>query len=132
MCKSIVGFKEKLLDQLKRPREVRYLKNAFAVYLQNPLDDLEVNKHEPLLLVMDGLDESPANNKNEILNLIADYFPDLPDYKNILVTSRPEISLAKLNGILRSILEIMMLSMTLIFNVSKVFLTKYSSEEREY
>ena len=132
VCKSIVGFKEKLLDQLKRAHEVRYLKNPFAVYLQNPLDELEINKHERLLLVIDGLDESAADNKNEIVNLIADYFSDLPDYKNNLVTSRSEISLAKLNGLLRSVLETMMLTMTLIFNVSEVFLTSNSPEEREY
>ena len=99
MCENIPGFKEKLLDQLKRPHEVSSLKDAFGVYLQNPLDELEIDEREPLLIVIDGLDESAANDKNDIVNLIADYFPDLPDHINVLVTSRPEISLAKLNGI---------------------------------
>ena len=99
MCENIHGFKEKLLDQLKRPHEVSSLKDAFGVYLQNPLDELEINELEPLLIVIDGLDESAADDKNDIVNLIADYFPDLPDHINVLVTSRPEISLAKLNGI---------------------------------
>ena len=99
MCENIDGFKEKLLDQLKRPHKVSSLKDAFGVYLQNPLDELEIDEREPLLIVIDGLDESAADDKNDIVNLIADYFPDLPDHINVLVTSRPEVSLAKLNGI---------------------------------
>ena len=99
MCENIHGFKEKLLDHLKRPHEVSSLKDAFGVYLQNPLDVLEIDEREPLLIVIDGLDESAADDKNDIVNLIADYFPDLPDHIRVLVTSRPEISLAKLNGI---------------------------------
>ena len=99
MCENIHGFKEKLLDQLKRPHKVSSLKDAFGVYLQNPLDELEIDEREPLLIVIDGLDESSADDKNDIVNLVADYFPDLPDHIRVLVTSRPEISLAKLNGI---------------------------------
>ena len=99
MCENIHGFKEKLLDQLKRPHDVSSLKDAFGVYLQNPLDELGIDEREPLLIVIDGLDESAADDKNDIVNLIADYFPDFPDHINVLVTSRPEISLAKLNGI---------------------------------
>ena len=99
MCENIHGFKEKLFDQLKRPHEVSSLKDAFGVYLQNPLDELEIDEREPLLIVIDGLDESAADDKNDIVNLIANYFLDLPDCVKVLVTSRPEISLAKLRGI---------------------------------
>ena len=97
MCENVVGFKEKLLDQLKRPHEVQSVKDAFGIYLQNPLDELEME--EPSLVVIDGLDESAADNKHEIVNLIADYFPDLPEYIKVLVTSRPTISLAKLSDL---------------------------------
>ena len=97
MCENVVGFKEKLLDQLQRPHQVRSLKDAFGIYLQNPLDELEVG--EPSLVVIDGLDESATDDKNEIVNLIAGYFPDLPDCIKVLVTSRPEISLEKLSGL---------------------------------
>ena len=113
MCENIDGFKEKLLDQLKRPHEVSSLKDAFGVYLQNPLDELEnpldelenpldeleVDERERLLIVIDGLDESAADDKNDIVNLIGNYFLDLPDCVKVLVTSRPEISLAKLSDI---------------------------------
>jgi hypothetical protein len=98
MCENISGFKEKLLDQLKRPHpEVRSLKSAFTIFLQNPLDELELE--EPSLVVIDGLDESEADDKNEIVNLIADYFPDLPECIKVLVTSRPVISVAKVSGV---------------------------------
>ena len=99
MCENIHGFEEKLLDQLKRPHEVSSLKDAFGVYLQNPLDELEIDEREPLLIVIDGLDESAADDKNDIVNLIGNYFLDLPDCVKVLVTTRPEISLARLNGI---------------------------------
>ena len=97
MCDTVVGFKEKLLDQLKRPHKVRNLKDAFGIYLQNPLDELEVE--EAILVVIDGLDESAADDKNEIVNLNADYFPSLPECIKVLVTSRPEIIVAKLRGL---------------------------------
>jgi hypothetical protein len=97
MCENVVGFKEKLLDQLQRPHEVRNIKDTFGIYLQNPFDELEVA--EPSLVVIDGLDESAADNKNEIVNLIADYFPYLPVCMKVLVTSRPAIYLAKLSDL---------------------------------
>ena len=84
MCENIAGFREKLLDQLRRPHQVRSLKDAFTIYLQNPLDELDLE--EPSLVVIDGLDESAADNKNEIMNLITDYFQDLPERIKFLVT----------------------------------------------
>ena len=96
MCDNVVGFKEKLIDQLRRHHKVQNLRDAFRIYLQNPLDELELA--EPHLIVIDGLDESAADDKNEIVHLIADYFPDLPKFIKVLVTSRPEISVDKLNG----------------------------------
>ena len=89
MCQNIVGFKEKLLDQLKRPHKVRSLKDAFQIYLQNPLDELEVERS---LIVIDGLDESATDDKSDMVKLIADNFPDLPECVKVLVTSRPKLS----------------------------------------
>ncbi|XP_028402236.1 uncharacterized protein LOC114525210 isoform X2 [Dendronephthya gigantea] len=94
MCTSVPGFQEVLLDQLGRRHQVQNLRDAFQIYLQNPLDELVIK--EPRLVVIDGLDESAADNKNEITHLIAEYFPDLPEYIKILVTSRPEISVTDL------------------------------------
>ncbi|XP_028410324.1 uncharacterized protein LOC114532937 [Dendronephthya gigantea] len=97
MCKNVDGFKEKLLDQLKRPHKIYTMKEAFRIYLQNPLDELEVA--EPSLIVIDGLDESEANDRSDIVSLISECFSELPDCIKFLITSRPEISIAKLNDI---------------------------------
>ena len=97
MCENTVGFKEKLLDQLKRPHKIHNLKDAFQIYLQNPLDEMELE--DPILLVIDALDESAADNKSEIMDLIDDYFTYLPACVKVLVTGRPEISIAKLDGV---------------------------------
>ena len=97
MCENIAGFKEKLLGHLGRPHQVRNLKDAFRIYLQNPLDELDLK--ETSLVVIDGLDESATDNKNEIVDLIAAYFPELPECIKVLVTSRPEISVAKLDSV---------------------------------
>ena len=89
MCDNVKGFKEKLLEQLKRPHVVNTLTDAFRVYLHDPLQDLE--SKEPMLIVIDGLDESESNGKSELLDLIADEFSVLQEWIKILVTSRPEI-----------------------------------------
>ena len=96
MCQNIVGFKEKLLDQLKRPHKVHSLKDAFQVYLQNPLDELEIERS---LIVIDGLDESATDDKSDMVKLIADDFPDLPRCVKVLVTSRPKLSLRRLGHV---------------------------------
>ena len=96
MCENVPGFKEKLLDQLSRPHTADSLNGAFQIYLRNPLDELEV---EPSLIVIDGLDESSTDDKSDIVKLISDYFPALPMCVKVLVTSRPELSLEKLEHI---------------------------------
>ncbi len=96
MCQSVIGFKEKLLDQLKEPHKVRSLKDAFQIYLQNPLDQLDI---EHSLIVIDGLDESTTDDKSDMVKLMADNFPDLPSCVKVLVTSRPELSLRGLDHV---------------------------------
>ncbi len=94
MSENVPGFRQKLVDRLKRPYKVNHLKDAFQVYLQNPLDELE---EEPRLIVIDGLDESATDSRSDMVKLIADNFEDLPKCVKVLVTSRPEISIASLS-----------------------------------
>ena len=96
MCENIAGFKEKLLDQLRQPHNIQSLKDAFTIYFQNPLDELDLE--EPSLVVIDGLDECAADKKNEIMKLIADNFHEVPKCIKFLVTSRPQIFLKELRG----------------------------------
>ena len=94
MSENVPGFRQKLVDRLKRPYKVNHLKDAFQVYLQNPLDELE---EEPRLIVIDGLDESATYSRSDMVKLIADHFANLPKCVKVLVTSRPEISIASLS-----------------------------------
>ena len=99
MCQNIVGFKEKLLDQLKRQHTDRSLKDAFQIYLQNPLNEFKLDEVERSLIVIDGLDESATDDKSDMVKLIADNFPELPKCVKVLVTSRPELSIQGLNHV---------------------------------
>ncbi len=94
MSENVPGFRQKLVERLKRPYKVNHLKDAFQVYLQNPLDELE---EEPRLIVIDGLDESATDSRSDMVKLIADHFANLPKCVKVLVTSRPEISIASLS-----------------------------------
>ena len=90
MCLNVKGFKEKLQDQLKRSHSRETITDAFRVLINDPLYALE--EREPMLLVIDALDESAVEGKSEFLELISDEFPNLPKWIKILVTSRPELS----------------------------------------
>ena len=96
MSENVSGFKEKLLDQLKRPHKVNNLKDAFQIYLQNPLDELEA---EPSLILIDGLDEIAADDKSDMMKIVTDHFPGLPKCAKVLITSRQELSLQTLDHI---------------------------------
>ena len=89
ICDNVKDFKEELLEQLKRPHLIQSLGDAFRVYLNEPLQNLQ--GREPMLIVIDGLDESEADGKSELLELIAEEFCELPEWVKFLVTSRPEI-----------------------------------------
>ena len=96
MCEKVPGFKEKLLDQLKRSPRIQSLQDAFHIYLQNPLDELE---EKPRLIVIDALDESASDGKSDMVKMVANVFPELPASLKVLVTSRPGISLETLSHV---------------------------------
>ena len=47
-----------------------------------------------LLLVIDGLDESEYKGRNDLLDVVANYFCKLPVWFRFLVTTRPEVNIA--------------------------------------
>ena len=89
MCDNVEGFKSKLDDQLQRNHSQETISDAFRVLLNDPLHALE--EREPMLLVIDALDESETGGKSEFLELISEEFPNLPQWMKILITSRPEL-----------------------------------------
>ena len=89
MCDNVPDFKAKLDDQLKRSHSRETLSDAFRVLLNDPLHAL--GEREPILLVIDALDESEVGEKAEFLELISDEFLNLPQWIKIFITSRPEL-----------------------------------------
>ena len=93
MCYNVDGFREKLDEILRRNHSRRTPSDAFRVLLSEPLHALD--RREPMLIVVDALDESKTDDKSEFLELISDEFPDLPKWMKILITSRPELQVKK-------------------------------------
>ena len=93
LCDNVVGFRDKLAEALRREHSRDSLSEAFRVLLKDPLHALE--KREPMLIVVDALDESKTNDKCEFLELISDEFPELPQWIKILISTRPELQVRK-------------------------------------
>ncbi|XP_046862682.1 uncharacterized protein LOC124456242 [Xenia sp. Carnegie-2017] len=93
MCDTISDFRSKLNEELQRKHSYESVTDAFRVLLHNPLHSLE--DYEPMLLVIDALDESQVDGKSELLELIAEEFDRLPKWIKIFITSRPELPVQK-------------------------------------
>ena len=93
MCDNVNGFRKKLTEILGRNHSRDSLSDEFTVLLNEPLHALD--RREPMLIVVDALDESKTDDKSEFLELISGEFPDLPKWIKILITSRPELQVKK-------------------------------------
>ena len=89
MCDNVDGFRDKLSETFSREHSRDSLSNTFRVLLNDPLQALD--RTEPMLIVVDALDESKTPIKSELLDLIADRFSELPKWIKILISSRPEL-----------------------------------------
>ena len=93
MCDGVEGFRDKLSEVLRREHSRDLLFDAFRVLLNDPLH--AVHSREPMLIVIDALDESKTDDKSEFLELISDEFGRLPKWIKILISSRPELQVRK-------------------------------------
>ena len=93
MCANVDGFRDKLDEILRRNHSRKSLSDAFRVLLSEPLHALD--RREPMLIVVDALDESKTDDKSEFLEMISDEFPELPKWIKILITSRPELQVKR-------------------------------------
>ena len=93
MCDNVEGCRDELTKALRRDHSRDALPDAFRVLLNDPLHAL--NRHEPMLIVVDALDESKTDEKSEFLELISDNFFDLPEWIKIFISSRPELQVRK-------------------------------------
>ena len=89
MCDNVDGFRDKLSETFSREHSRDSLSDTFRVLLNDPLQALD--RTEPMLIVVDALDESKTPIKSEFLDLISDQFSQLPKLIKIFISSRPEL-----------------------------------------
>ena len=98
LCDFLPDYKKALVEKLSRNLGVEInnmeVKDLFEVLFEEPLTSL----NDPVLsylMVIDGLDESQFQGRNELLDVIANYFQNLPRWIRFLVTTRPESNIAE-------------------------------------
>ena len=98
LCDFLPDYKKALVEKLSRNLGVEInnmeVKDVFEVLFEEPLTSL----NDPVLsylMVIDGLDESQFQERNELLDVIAKYFQNLPRWIRFLVTTRPESNIAE-------------------------------------
>ena len=98
LCDILPEYKKTLVEKLSRNLGVEInnmeVKDLFEVLFEEPLASLN-DSSLAYLMVIDGLDESEFQGRNELLDVIANYFQGLPLWIRFLVTTRPEINIAE-------------------------------------
>ena len=98
LCDFLPDYKRALVEKLSRNLGVEInnmeVKDLFEVLFEEPLTSLN-DPGLTYLMVIDGLDESEFQGRNELLDVIANYFQTLPLWIRFLVTTRPEINIAE-------------------------------------
>ena len=93
LCDFLPDYKKALVEKLSRNLGVEInnmeVKDLLDVLFQEPLTSLN-DPGLAYLMVIDGLDESESQGRNELLDVIANYFQTLPLWIRFLVTTRPE------------------------------------------
>ena len=95
---SVTEYKNGLVKTLSRNLGAELndmeVKDLFELLFEEPLMKLK-DPGRNILMVIDGLDESEYQGRNELLDVIANHFTKLPCWIRFLVTTRPEINIAK-------------------------------------
>ena len=98
LCDILPEYKKALVEKLSRNLGVEInnmeVKDLFEVLFEEPLASLN-DSSLAYLMVIDGLDESEFQGRNELLDVISNYFQGLPLWIRFLVTTRPEIKIAE-------------------------------------
>ena len=98
LCDILPEYKKALVEKLSRNLGVEInnmeVKELFEVLFEEPLASLN-DSSLAYLMVIDGLDESEYQGRNELLEVIANYFQRLPSWIRFLVTTRPEINITE-------------------------------------
>ena len=95
---SLPEYKKAIVKKLSRNVGVEIgdmeVEELFEFLFKEPLSDLK-DPGSIHLMVIDGLDESEYQGRNELLNVIADYFKTLPFWIRFVVTTRPEMNISE-------------------------------------
>ena len=86
ICDNVDGFRDKLTEVLRREHSQDSLSDAFRVLLNVPLHALD--RREPMLIVVDAMEENKTDVKNEFLEMIFEEFLELPKWVKVLVWSK--------------------------------------------
>ena len=97
LCHVLPEYKTELVKKLSRNLGVDMnsleVQELFEFLFEEPLCSVG-DPGRNLLLVIDGLDESEYKGRNDLLDVVANYFCKLPVWFRFLVTTRPEINIA--------------------------------------
>ena len=93
LSNALPEYKKALVGQLSRNLGAKLdhlgVEELFALLFKEPLSTLP-DPGRNTLIVIDGLDESEYQGRNELLDVIANHFGKLPLWIRFLVTTRPE------------------------------------------
>ncbi|XP_078376274.1 uncharacterized protein LOC144659657 isoform X1 [Oculina patagonica] len=97
LADSLPDYKKALVEKLSGNLGVEINdmegKDLFELLFEEPLTSLN-DPGLTYLMVIDGIDESEYQGRNELLDVIANYFKKLPRWIRFLVTTRPEMNIA--------------------------------------
>ena len=98
LCQAMPSYKDTLVEQLSRNlgKDLNDMgvEELFALLFKEPLSTVQ-DPGRNTLLVIDGLDESEYQGRNELLHVISNHFSMLPVWIRILITTRPERSITE-------------------------------------
>ena len=98
LTQTLPEYKKALVEQLSRNLGVHLnsmgVEELFALLFKEPLSTVK-DPERNILMVVDGLDESEYQGRNELLDVVANQFCKLPEWIRFLVTTRPEINIAE-------------------------------------
>ena len=98
LCQAMPSYKDTLEKQLSRNlgKDLNKMgaEELFALLFKEPLSTVQ-DPGRNTLIVIDGLDESEYQGRNELLHVISNHFSMLPVWIRILITTRPERSITE-------------------------------------
>ena len=94
---TLPEYKNALVEQLSRNLGVDLngmgVEELFSLLFKEPLSSVS-DPERSILMVIDGLDESEYQGRNELLDVVSQQLCKLPKWIRFLVTTRPEINIS--------------------------------------